>query len=54
MGRSERKRPRERPTHRWDDIKMDLQEVACGVVDWIGLEQDRDTLVSAVMNIRVP
>ena len=43
---------------RWvDNIRMDLQEVGCGYVDWIGLAQDRDmwrTLVSAVMNLRVP
>ena len=43
---------------RWvDNIRMDLQEVGCGHVDWIGLAQDRDrwrTLVSAVMNLRVP
>ena len=35
---------------------MDLQEVGCGYMDWIGLAQDRDrwrTLVSAVMNLRV-
>ena len=54
----EGKRPLERPRHRWvDNIKMDLQEVGCGYVDWIGLVQDRDrwwTLVSAVMNLRVP
>jgi hypothetical protein len=40
-----------------DNIRMDLQEVGCGHVDWIGLAQDRDrwrTLVSAVMNLRVP
>ena len=40
-----------------DNIRMDLQEVGCGYVDWIGLAQDRDrwrTLVSAVMNVRVP
>ena len=38
------------------NIRMDLQEVGCGYVDWIGLAQDRDrwrTLVSAVMNLRV-
>ena len=40
-----------------DNIRMDLQEVGCGYVDWIGLAQDRDrwrTLVSAVRNLRVP
>jgi hypothetical protein len=32
-----------RPRHRWEDnIKMDLQEVGCGVMDWIELAQDRD------------
>ena len=43
---------------RWEDnIKMDLQEVGCGVVDWIELAQDRDrwrALVNAAMNLRVP
>ena len=43
---------------RWvDNIRMDLQEVDCGYMDWIGLAQDRDrwrTLVSEVMNLRVP
>ena len=36
---------------------MDLQEVGCGYVDWIGLAQGRDrsrTLVIAVVNLRVP
>jgi len=40
-----------------DNIRMDPQEVGCGDMDWIGLAQDRDswrTLVSAVMNLRVP
>jgi len=40
-----------------DDIRMDLQEVGCGYMDWNGLAQDRDglwRLVSAVMNLWVP
>jgi len=44
--------------YKWvDNIRMDLQEVGCGYMDWIGLAQDRDrwrTLVSAVMNLGVP
>jgi len=58
VGKLEGKRPLGRPRHRWvDNIRMDLQEVGCGYTDWIGLAQDRDrwlTLVSAVMNLRVP
>jgi len=57
-GKSEGKRPLGRLRRRWvDNIRMDLQEVGCGYMDWIGLVQDRDrwrTLVSAVMNLRVP
>ena len=52
------KTPLGRPRCRWvDNIRVDLQEVECGYVDWIGLAQDRDrwrTLVSAVMNFLVP
>ena len=58
VGKPEGKRPLERPRRRWvDNIRVDLQEVGCGYMDWIGLAQDRDrwrTLVSAVMNLRVP
>jgi hypothetical protein len=58
VGKSKGKRLLGRPRRRWvDNIRMDLQEVGCGHVDWIGLAQDRDssrTLVSAVMNLRVP
>jgi hypothetical protein len=57
VGKPEGKRPLGRPRRRWvDNIKMDLQEVGWGYVDWIGRVQDRDcwrTLVSAVMNLRV-
>jgi hypothetical protein len=46
------------PRRRWEDnIKMDLQEVGCGVMDWIELAQDKDrwrALVIAVTNLRVP
>ena len=57
VGKPEGKRPLGRPRRRWVDIRMDLQELGCGYVDWIGLAQDKDrwrTLVSAVMNLRVP
>jgi hypothetical protein len=52
------KRPLGRPRRRWvDNIRMDLQEVGCWHVEWIGLAQDRDgwrKIVNAVMNLRVP
>jgi len=57
VGKPEGKRPLGRPRRRLvDNIRMDLQEVGCGYMDWIGLAQDRDrwrTLVSAVMNLGV-
>ena len=58
MGKPEDVRPLGRPRHRWEDnIKMGLQEVGYGSMDWIELAQDRDrwqALVNAVMNLRVP
>jgi hypothetical protein len=58
VGKPEGKRPLGRPRCRWDDnIKMDLQEVEFGVMDWIELAQDRDmwrAVVNAVMILGVP
>ena len=58
LGKPEGRRPLERPRRRWvDNIRMDLQELGCEYMDWIGLAQNRHrwrTLVSAVMNLRVP
>jgi hypothetical protein len=58
VGRPEGRRPPGRLRCRWEDnIRIDLREVGCGCVDWMELAQDRDTwrtLVSAVMNLRVP
>ena len=58
VGKPEGRRPLGRPRHRWvDNIRLDLQEVGFGYMDWIGLAQDRDRwhrLVSAVMNLQVP
>jgi hypothetical protein len=47
-----------RPRRGWEDnIKMNLQELGCGDMDWIELDQDRDgwrALVSALRNLGVP
>jgi hypothetical protein len=57
-GRSEGKRPLERPRRRWEDtIKMDLREIEIDWANWIQLAQDRvqwRTFVNTVMNLRVP
>jgi hypothetical protein len=57
VGKPKGKRPHGRPRRRWEDnIKMDLQEVECGGMDWIDVTQDMDrwrAFVKAVMNIRV-
>jgi len=53
----EGKRPPGIPRRRWEDnIKMNLQEVGCGGMDWIELAQDKDwwrALVNMVMFLRV-
>jgi hypothetical protein len=58
VGKHEGMRPLGRHRRRWEDnIRMDLQEVGYGCVNWIRLAQDTDRwreLVSAVMNLRVP
>jgi hypothetical protein len=57
VGKPEGRRPLGRQRRWWvDNIRVDLLEIGCGGVDWIGLAQDRDkwrALVNAVMNLRV-
>jgi hypothetical protein len=56
VGKPEGKRPLGRPRFRWEvNIKMGIQEVGCGGMDWIGLAQNRDrwrAVMNAVMNLR--
>jgi hypothetical protein len=58
IGIPEENRPLGRPRRKWEDhIKMDLQELRSGLIDWIQLVQDRDSwraFVNAVLNVRVP
>ena len=57
VGKQEEKRPLGRPRRKWvDNIRMYLQQVVGGDVDWIGLAQDRDgwrKFLNAVMNLRL-
>jgi len=58
VGKPEGERPLGRPGHRWEDnIKIDLQEVRRGGMDWTDLAQDRDrwrAVINTVMNLWVP
>ena len=55
MGKPERKRSLEKPRLRWEDnIKMDLQEVGCGGMDWIELAQVRDRWWALVNAVKKP
>ena len=58
VGKPEEKRPLGDPgVDGRINIKMDLQEVGCGSIDWIELAQVRErwrALVNEVMNLRVP
>ena len=58
VGKREGQRALGRSRCRWEDnIKMDIQEVVCGGMDWIELAEDRDrwwASVNAVMNLQVP
>jgi len=57
VGKPEGKRPIGRPSRWEDNIKLDLQEMGCGSMDWIELAQNRDrwwALANAVTNLRVP
>jgi hypothetical protein len=58
VGKPEGKRPLGRPRRRWvDNIRVDLGEVGCGDVDWIGLAEGTNrwrALVNSVLNLRVP
>ena len=58
VGKPQGRIPFGRPRCRWEDnIRMDLQEMVCGTMDWIELFRDRDrwwALVNAIMGLRLP
>ena len=58
MGKPEGKRPLGRPKRKWEDnIKINLPQVGCRVMDWLDLTQDRDRwrdFVNVAMNLRIP
>jgi hypothetical protein len=58
VGKPEGKRPLWKPRRKWEEnIKMDIQEVGCRVMEWIDLAQDTDrwrALLNALMNLQVP
>jgi hypothetical protein len=58
VGKPKGRKPLGRRRRRWEDnIKMDLQVVGWGGMDWTDLLQDRDrwrAVVNAVVNLQVP
>ena len=57
VGKPDGKRPLGRPRHRWEDNKMEPQEVGCRDMDWMELAQEKGrwwALVNVVMNLQVP
>jgi hypothetical protein len=58
MGKTKGRRPLGRPRRRWENnIKMNLQELGCGDMDWFAMAQDRDrwrAVVNGVMKFWVP
>jgi hypothetical protein len=58
VGKPEGTRPLGKPRRRWENnIKMNLQDVGCGDMDWMERAQDRDrwwTLMNGVMSLRIP